>query len=228
MAARSNNSINTPSTSSSPPTGGGVVIDIGTGDGLFVYQCARSNPRKFYIGVDANTRPLEKVSEKIRRKPAQGGLNNVLFVQAAVEDLPAELDGAADELHVHFPWGSLLRAVVLGEPFVLGNLRRVCAPRAQLELIIGFDPQRDRAEWERLGLPPLTVLYIDSILTPKYQRSGFEIRERGVLGADEWARLQTSWAKRLRGNANRSVVYIVAQATTDQDQTAPPRLEVQT
>ena len=197
------------------------MIDIGTGDGLFVYQCARNNPQKFYIGVDANTRPLEKVSEKIHRKPAKGGLNNVLFVQASVEDLPAELGGIADELHVHFPWGSLLRAMVLGECSVLGNLRRVCAPRALLELVIGFAPQRDRAEWERLGLPPLTTLYIDSILVPQYERLGFKIRERGVLGTVEWARLQTSWAKRLSGNTNRSVMYIVAQAISDTDQAAP-------
>jgi tRNA G46 methylase TrmB len=39
--------ISMPSNSLSPPTGEGVVIDIGTGDGLFVYQCARENPNKF-------------------------------------------------------------------------------------------------------------------------------------------------------------------------------------
>lgn len=197
-----------------------MIIDIGTGDGLFVYQCARNNPRKFYIGVDANAKPLEKVSEKIRRKPAKGGLSNVLFVQAAIEDLPAELNGVADELHVHFPWGSLLRTVALGEFPALGNLRRLCAPGALLEVVVGFDAQRDRAEWERLGLPPLTISYIDSILVPRYERSGFEIRERGVLNASERAQLQTSWAKRLGGNTNRSVIYIVAQAAGDADPTS--------
>ena len=28
----------------------------------------------------------------------------MLFIQSAVEDLPAELNGVADEVHVHFPW----------------------------------------------------------------------------------------------------------------------------
>ena len=83
------------------------MIDIGTGDGLFVYECARANPNKFYIGIDPNPRPLEKVSKKIHRNPAKGGLPNVLFLQAAIEDLPSELDEVADELHIHFPWGSL-------------------------------------------------------------------------------------------------------------------------
>jgi 16S rRNA (adenine(1408)-N(1))-methyltransferase len=206
------NLIGKPSENSSPPTGNGIVIDIGTGDGLFVYQCARRNPKKFYIGVDSNARPLEKISEKIHRKPAKGGLPNILFIQAAVEDLPPELDGVADEVHIHFPWGSLLRAVALGEMEVLRNLRRLCSPEALLEVVIGLEPERDRAELERLGLQPLSVEEIDSILAPQYRSAGFEICERGAILPSEWPELLTSWAKRLRGNKSRSLVYIIARA----------------
>lgn len=197
--------------SSSPPTGEGVVIDIGTGDGLFVYQSARRNPKKLYIGVDANTRPLEKISEKIHRKPAKGGLPNALFVQAAVEDLPSELDGVADEVHVHFPWGSLLRAMATGDRVVLQNLRRICSPGALLEVVVGLDPDQDRSEMERLGLQPVSLAYIDSTLVPRYREAGFEVLERGLLSASAWAKLQTSWAKRLQGGGNRSVFYIIAR-----------------
>jgi ubiquinone/menaquinone biosynthesis C-methylase UbiE len=80
---------------SSPTTGGGVIIDLGTGDGSFVYQSARRHPDQFYIGIDAESSALEKVSEKIHRKPEKGGAANILFIQAAVEDLPSELDGVA-------------------------------------------------------------------------------------------------------------------------------------
>ena len=65
--------------------------------------------------MDANAKPLEKPSMKATRKPAKGGLANAMFVQAAVEDLPVEFDGVADEIHIHFPWGSLLRAVATGD-----------------------------------------------------------------------------------------------------------------
>ncbi|MGA9997272.1 MAG: methyltransferase domain-containing protein [Pyrinomonadaceae bacterium] len=188
------------------------MIDIGTGDGLFVYQCARRNPLKFYIGVDANTRPLEKVSEKVHRKAAKGGLPNVLFLQAAVEDLPPELDGVADEVHVHFPWGSLLRAVAVGDRDVLENLHRVCSSGALLEVVIGLDPERDRSEIERLGLPSLSIEYIDSTLAPAYRSAGFEILERGAILPSEWPELQTSWAKRLKGNTSRPLLYIIARA----------------
>ncbi len=212
MVALSDNSIDTPSRNLLLPTGEGVIIDIGTGDGLFVYQCARQNPKKFYIGIDANPRPLEKISEKIHRKPAKGGSPNVLFIQSAVEDLPSELDGIADEVHVHFPWGSLLRAVATGDNVVLQNLRRVCSSEALLEVVIGLDPGRDRSEMERLGIEPISMAYMDSILVPNYRAAGFETVERGMIPASEWPKIQTSWAKRLKGGVSRSLIYIIARA----------------
>lgn len=196
----------------SPLTGEGVVIDIGTGDGRFVYQSARQNPNKFYIGIDPNVRPLEKISEKIHRKPAKGGAPNVLFIQSAVEDLPSELDGVADELHVHFPWGSLLRAMATGDVEVLRNLRRTCALGALLEVVIGIDPVRDQTEIERLGLTALSIEFIDQQLVPNYRAAGFETIERGVLQPSEWPDLETSWAKRLQGNEHRAITYLIARA----------------
>jgi 16S rRNA (adenine(1408)-N(1))-methyltransferase len=206
------NWINEPFRSLSPLTGEGVVIDIGTGDGVFVYQSARENPQKFYIGLDATSQALEKISEKIQRKPAKGGLPNVLFIQAAVEALPAELDGVADEVHVHFPWGSLLRAVATGDETVLRGLRRLCAPGALLEIILGLDPTRDSSEIEALGLRPLTPEFLEMTLVPRYEASGFEVLEKGLLAPSEWPKLKTSWAKRLQGNAGRTLVYLIAQA----------------
>jgi 16S rRNA (adenine(1408)-N(1))-methyltransferase len=189
-----------------------VIIDIGTGDGRFVYQSARQNPKKFYIGIDPNVRPLEKISEKIYRKPSKGGAPNVLFVQAAVEDLPAELDGVADELHVHFPWSSLLRAVATGELVVLQNLRRICAAGALLEVVIGLDPVRDQSEIERLGLASLSLEFVDQTLVPRYAAAGFEITERGIIAASEWPEFNTSWAKRLQQNDQRPITYLLARA----------------
>jgi 16S rRNA (adenine(1408)-N(1))-methyltransferase len=189
-----------------------VIVDIGTGDGRFVYQCARLDPTKFFIGVDANPKALEKISEKIYRKPAKGGLPNVLFLQAAVESLPEELDGVADEIHIHFPWGSLLRAVVAGDAEILSGLRRICAPHCLLEIIIGLDPQRDRAQIERLGLPALSEEYLKAVLVPRYEAEGFEVLERGELSHFEWSELQTSWARKLQGNTGREVFYLIARA----------------
>ena len=55
--------------------------------------------------------------------------------------------------------------------------------------------------------------YIEEILEARYKAAGFTILEKGELPGSEWGNLKTSWAKRLKGNAERSVVYIIAQAT---------------
>jgi 16S rRNA (adenine(1408)-N(1))-methyltransferase len=197
---------------SSNHTGEGVVLDIGTGDGRFVSAAARVNPNKFFIGIDANARPLEKLSTKVTRKPSKGGLPNVMFVQAAVEDLPDELEGSADEIHIHFPWGSLLKAVTTADEKVIGALRRVATVGCVLEIVIGIDPERDKSEIERLGIPDLTPVFLHSYLFPKYANAGFTRLDHGKLGPAEWSRLDTSWARKLQGNTDRKVTYLVFQA----------------
>jgi 16S rRNA (adenine(1408)-N(1))-methyltransferase len=215
VEALSDNSPNESLENLSLHTGEGVVVDIGTGDGRFVYTLARQNPNKFFIGIDANAKPLEKISMKATRKPAKGGLSNVLFLQAAVENLPEELNGIADEIHIHFPWGSLLRAVLKGDEEILRNLHRIAAPECLLEIIIGIDEQRDRAEIERLELPALSIEYLENVLCPKYVAAGFEIIEKGILNQSEWSKLETSWARKLQGNKCRKVVYLIARTNTD-------------
>lgn len=212
MEAQFDNSTDENSNGLSHPIGEGVVIDIGTGDGRFVSAAAKANPNKFYIGIDANAKPLEKISMKATRKSSKGGLPNAMFVQAAVEDLPEELDGSADEIHIHFPWGSLLRAVAVGDEAVLTSLRRICAPECVLEIIIGVDQERDKTEIARLGIPELSSEYIVNILMPRYKAIGFVSVDHGVLDSSEWPKLETSWARKLKGNEGRTVIYLILQS----------------
>jgi len=155
---------------------------------------------------------LIKLSEKIHRKPAQGGVANALFVHAAAEALPSELNGVAGEVYVHFPWGSLLRAVVAGDEAVLRNLRRICAPQARLKIFMSLDSARDRSEIERLGLPQISPVFLHTVLRPRYEQAGFEILAAERLSDAAGTELRTSWAKRLRENKQRSLIYIGARA----------------
>src|SRR6185503_11592262 len=115
------------------------------------------------------------------------GLPNVMFVQAAVEDLPKEFDGVADEIHIHFPWGSLLRAVANGEGEVLRSLRRIAAPECQLEIVMGIDPERDRAELARLGIENISDEYLRRVMAEKYAKAGFAVKEHGELERSKWS-----------------------------------------
>lgn len=188
----------------------GIVVDLGTGDGRFVCQSARQNPHRFYLGIDASANLLEKVSEKIHRKPAKGGLKNALFIQAAVEALPEELDGVANEVHIHFPWGSLLKGIATGDEGILKNIHRICAPNAVLEVLIGVDEKRDATELQRLGIDSLSADLLDAKLAERYEASGFRIVETGTFSAGCWPDICTSWAQRLKTNDNRTLTYIIA------------------
>lgn len=184
------------------------MIDVGTGDGRFVSTLAKANPTRFYIGVDANRSALAKPSMRATRKPAKGGLANVMYVQAAVEDLPGELDGVATAIHINFPWGSLLQAVINGDMQILSSLRRIAAKDCLLEIVVGLDVVRDQSEIARLALPQFTADYICKTLVPKYCDAGFHLLEHGELSKREWSKLDTSWSKRLQSNDGRRITVM--------------------
>lgn len=169
---------------------------------------ATANPSKFYVGLDANAKPLEKPSTKITRKPAKGGLANAMFVQAAVEDLPDEFDGIASEIYINFPWGSLLRAVAVGDEAILESLRRISASRGRLQITVGVDPERDRAEFQRLCMPRFDEQYVRNTLLPRYASAGFICEDLRKLHSGEWSKLETSWARKLGGNETRQVLRL--------------------
>jgi hypothetical protein len=79
---------------------------------------------------------MAEASRRAGRRPERGGLANALFVVAAAEALPPELDGLAALVTVHFPWGSLLRGLLAAEPAVLGGLTRILRPGGSLRLLV--------------------------------------------------------------------------------------------
>jgi hypothetical protein len=81
-----------------------------------------------------------------------------------------------------------------------------------MEIILGLDPERDRSEIESLDLRPLTPHFLETTLIPRYEASGFKILDKGTLSPSDWPNLKTSWAKRLQGNTDRVLTYIMAQA----------------
>jgi 16S rRNA (adenine(1408)-N(1))-methyltransferase len=103
-----------------------VHIDVGTGDGAYVYRSARAEPSHLFIGVDANGDAMAERSRRAAAKAARGGLVNVLYVRANVESLPEELEAIADRVTVLFAWGSLLAIVASADPRALRPLRAIC------------------------------------------------------------------------------------------------------
>lgn len=183
-----------------------VLVDVGTGDGRFVYRWAREHPEALAIGFDAVAEAMRATSSRAARKPTRGGLSNVLFVHAAAEELPGPLAGTADLLTVNYPWGSLLAAVVEPDPERLARLLAVTRPGAAISILINYTVFEDPAYLERLGLPALPLERVHGELVPAYRRLGVEIATVELLADD--APRRTSWGRRLVAGSGRKTLVL--------------------
>ncbi|MCI0415077.1 hypothetical protein L0222_20080 [bacterium] len=173
---------------------------------MFVYHSALRDHSTFFIGLEPNTRTLQKISEKIHRKLKNGGIRNALYLRSSIENLPEELSGIAKEVFVFFPWGSLL-AAVLGKEKTLTQIHRICAPDARLEVVFSLEFTKDRSEMERLGIVSFSIETLESILLEAYHATGFEAQIHPLANLSE---VPTTWARRLAQNKERSFLKLTA------------------
>ena len=162
---------------------------------------AAAAPGTLVIGIDANAASMSEVSRRAARR--RRGLPNAVFVVAAAEGLPAELVALADDVTIHFPWGSLLRGVLGAEPDVLAEVARVCRPGASVTAILSVtardglelrDPLDDPAAADRLAASAIRV--------------GLELVELRAATVAEIAAARSSWAKRIGAGRRRSATLL--------------------
>jgi 16S rRNA (adenine(1408)-N(1))-methyltransferase len=188
-----------------------VALDLGTGDGRYVYRQAQAHADIFYIGVDATREHLAEYSAKIGKKASRGGLPNVLYVLANVEALPAELDAVADLITVNFPWGSLMAGLIRGAPGVLANIARVARPGAPLDVYLNTAVFEDPVPLDVRDLPEVTLDYISQELVPRYAAAGIYIQDARLVGKEGMQAIPSLWARRLAFGKAPQTVHIQAR-----------------
>lgn len=188
----------------------GVTVDLGTGDGRFAYRYAQAHPERLVIGVDPVRDNLREMSARAARKPERGGLANVLYVAASVEQLPPELGAIADEIFVLLPWGSLMRGIILGEERVLRAIAGLGRTGARVRMVLNTRIFDDPVPIQAQDLPDLTPDYVHATLSPAFDRVGMRIERADWMSPDEVARLETTWAKRLSHRAPPRSFEVVA------------------
>ena len=136
-------------------------------------------------------------SRRAAIKPGRGGLANALFVVAAAEALPPELDGLADLVAVYFPWGSLLRGLLDADPALMTGLTRVMRPGAVLSMLLSATV-RDRGA----GVEPIQERTLHA-LTERYGRYGLDLIEVRPATPADVAASHSTWGKRLGAGRQR-------------------------
>ena len=172
-------------------------VDVGTGDGRFAYHLASADPDRLVIGIDALAEPMGERAATAARKPVKGGRPNLLFVHAAVESVPAELERSADEVYVQLPWGALLEGIVLARADVLEGIAGLCRPGARLVVTLNGEIWLDStpARYEQLPVP--TPEYVAEVIAPGFARVGIELGPARYSTALEAKQMYTTWARRL-------------------------------
>jgi 16S rRNA (adenine(1408)-N(1))-methyltransferase len=111
---------------------------------------------------------------------------NLVLLREPLESL--SLRSFADEVTVHFPWGSLLRGALAEDEGIFSAICGLPRLRGTLTLLLSLTA--------RDGRPPLDRRNIARI-TRAYRSAGYSVTEdRAVLRADV-ATARSSWGKRL-------------------------------
>jgi 16S rRNA (adenine(1408)-N(1))-methyltransferase len=186
-----------------------VVIDLGAGDGKFAYRYAKENPHALVLAIDADKNQLEEVSIKVTKKPAKGGLPNVLCLWHAVTELPAELDQVADQVFINFPWGSLLAGIVKQEPSTLAAIANIAKPGAEVVIYVSYFDKYEPKMIADYQLPVLTSELLNQNLAKAFSLQGVQLElAESVFGNADIATLST-WSKKLINARQTRPVYFV-------------------
>lgn len=187
-----------------------VILDIGTGDGKFVYRNAIKNKNNLYIGLDPAEKQIQIYSKKANRRR----LKNALYILGSLENLPEELYSTVDKIFVNLPWGTLLEKIVKSNEIYTKELSKILKRDGEIEIIFGYVPELEPSETERLGLPKIEnesdVLKVFSTF-----KKIFEVVEMKRLVKEDLDKIETTWAKKLKFGKDRFIYKIVLKKLAD-------------
>jgi 16S rRNA (adenine(1408)-N(1))-methyltransferase len=151
---------------------------------------------------------MAEVSRIAAKKPVRGGVSNALFVWASVEDLPSELHGLANEITINYPWGSLLRALVVPDHSVLKGIRDLAHPGASLTILINLSVFEDIEYCRKLKLPTLDLKRAKTELVFQYCDADIHVKRVCVL--DNNVPHHTTWGQKLIRRSGRKTLLLQA------------------
>lgn len=157
-----------------------------------------------HVAVDANAEGLLSAASKAARKPARGGVHNLIFIAEPAETLAYELGAVASRMTVILPWSSLLRTVAMPDMDGLQKLSAVCLSGANIEIVFSYDRSRDARQNAPLALAAINESHV-STLSVLYQEAGLNVDGIQRISLDELKEYDTTWSHRLGFGRPREV-----------------------
>jgi 16S rRNA (adenine(1408)-N(1))-methyltransferase len=141
---------------------------------------------------------MAEPSRRAARAPARSGLPNALFVVAAVELLPPELRGVADELTIAFPWGSLLRGAVELDEGAAAGIASLLRPGGIATITLSIEAR------DGLDLPRLEADGACEALRDRWWCHGLQVLDLRPATPAELTSMRSTWARRLAAGRDRT------------------------
>jgi len=158
------------------------VVDAGTGDGRYPLHVARTRADTLAIGLDASADALAYAARRAVRHP----LPNLILLREPLESIP--LESFADEVTIHFPWGSLLRGALAEDDRVFDAICRLPRLGGGVTLLVSLTTRDGRA--------PLADTDISRMLRA-YRSAGLALVEHRPIAPADVEAARSSWGKRL-------------------------------
>jgi 16S rRNA (adenine(1408)-N(1))-methyltransferase len=186
-------------------------IDIGTGDGRFIYKSALRNKKTLFIGIDPSQKQIEIYSKKSCKKR----LSNTLFVLSSIEQLPTELFGIADYVQIWFPWGTLLEYIAKPDLNMVYKITNLLKNNGQLEIVFGYDEKLEPAATKKHNLEQLDTLTVNEKIAAAFKYSSVKITRLKELKKAELRKRESTWGKRLSYGKDRPVYMMQFKKIAD-------------
>jgi 16S rRNA (adenine(1408)-N(1))-methyltransferase len=178
-------------------------LDIGTGDGRFVYKSALSNPNYLYIGIDPASN-LKEYQREINRKRLQ----NALLINSSIENFKPEVKNFFDQISIILPWGNLLKYTATADKKFFTEIGEMLKNEGTIEIIFGFNEELEEKETKRLNLTELTEKEVTYLKALYENLSLFRLEEFREATYRELENFETSWAKKLSFGKDRKYLKI--------------------
>jgi 16S rRNA (adenine(1408)-N(1))-methyltransferase len=179
-------------------------LDIGTGDGRFIYKSALKNRNFLYIGIDPASN-LKEYQREINRKR----LKNALLLNSSIENFNPDISEYFDHISVILPWGNLLKYTATCDAEFFAKLNHWLKINGSIEIIFGFNEELEEKETKRLNLKELNEKEIEYLKDLYLNLKNYQLEFFKVISYKKLEDIETTWAKKLSFGANRKYIHIL-------------------
>lgn len=182
-----------------------LIIDLGTGQGSFVYYNALENRECFYIGLDSCGDSMKKYAVKQYKNK----VNNLMYIVMNAQKIDDIFKNRFSEIYINLPWGTLLEGIFKEELGIINSISKLSLSGCKINICFSYDNKFEKNEIEKRGLPNLSSEYFEKIFKPMYEKYNINISTIECLKGN--LNFRSKWMHVLTESKNRDFYLIVGE-----------------